>query len=78
MLVVADTVPGMSGCKTAKQSTLVACDTATYNCPCVNTGIRKSTPTTSSDCPRALFIVIAKHSRIGNCLRARINDVHLP
>ena len=48
-------------------------DNATYNCPCVKTGVRKFTPTYFSDCPCDLFIVIAKASLTGNCLHENLD-----
>ena len=52
----------------------VTLNSATYNCPCIKTGICKSTPTKLKDCPYDLFTVIAKHSQIGNCLLLTINS----
>ena len=46
---------------------LVTLDTATYNCPWLKTGFGKYTPTCCNDCPWLLFIVIAKHTEVGNC-----------
>ena len=52
---------------------VVTLDTATYNCPCVNTGWGRYNPTFDNDCSRLLFIVIAKHNDIGNCLLENLN-----
>ena len=44
-------------------------DNATYNWPCVNTGLRKSNPIYGMVCPWALFIDMTKAKRIGNWRR---------
>ena len=40
---------------------------ATYNIPCAKIGCRRSNPMTFSVWPWALFIVMAKQGRKGNC-----------
>jgi hypothetical protein len=41
-------------------------DRATYNCPWVNVGLQRSTPTMSKLCPCTLLIVIVKARVTGN------------
>ena len=48
---------------------------ATYNCPWLNTGEGKNTPTLLYDCPWNLFIVIAKPNLMGNCFRRILNGI---
>lgn len=50
-MVVVEAVLSVYGCKIAKESTFVTRKNATYNCPYVNNGKRKSIPATSSDYP---------------------------
>jgi hypothetical protein len=52
---------------------VVACDNATYSCPWVKTGRRRSMPTCVTDCPYDLLIVIANANFIGNWRRLKIN-----
>ena len=52
---------------------LVTLDTATYNFPWLKKGFGKYTPTCFNDCPWLLFIVIAKHTEIGNCHLFKMN-----
>ena len=52
---------------------LVTLDTAMYNCPWLKIGFGKYTPTCCNDCPWLLFIIIAKHTEIGNCRLFKTN-----
>ena len=55
------------------QFLLVTLEIATYNCPWLKTSFGKYTPTCFNDCPWLLFIVIAKHTEIGNCRLFKTN-----
>jgi len=55
----------------------VTLNSAIYNYLYIKTGIRKLTPTKLKDYPYNLFTVIAKYSRIGNCLLLIINSSSL-
>jgi hypothetical protein len=65
-------LPLSSVCKIRNLLTSVALDKATYNCQWVKDEVRKSIPTMSSDCPCALFTVIAKHNLTGNCFQVKM------
>jgi len=51
----------------------VTLNSVIYNCLYVKTSIHKLTLIKLKDCPYNLFTVIAKHSRIRNCLLLIIN-----
>ena len=51
-----------------KHCLLFTLDKATYNWPWVKTGCLKNKPTFDNDCPWLLFMVMEKHTEIGNCL----------
>lgn len=51
-------------------------ESATYNCPCENTGWGKYTPTNGMACPCALLIIIAKNNRTGNCFLLNWKGCH--
>ncbi len=46
---------------------------ATYNCPCVKTGLGRNNPTWDNDWPWLLLIAMAKHNCRGNCLLWNLN-----
>ena len=48
-------------------------DKATYNWPWLKTGFGRYKPTFENDCPWLLFMVIAKQTITGNCLRYILN-----
>ena len=55
----------------------VTLNSVIYSCLYIKTGICKLTPTKLKDYPYDLFIVIAKYSRIRNCLLLIINGSSL-
>ncbi len=59
--------------KILRPSLEVTRDTTTYNCPWVNTGLGRYTPTRSKLWPWLFMIVIAKATRTGNWHRRIVN-----
>ncbi len=57
----------MSGAWTCSFDLDPTLDAATYNIPCEKTGERRSSPIMLNVYPSALFIVMAKQGRKGNC-----------
>ncbi|GFS24444.1 transmembrane protein 131-like isoform X4, partial [Elysia marginata] len=53
--------------KVVMESSFPVLDRATYNIPCAKIGCRRSNPMTFNVWPWALFIVMAKQGRKGNC-----------
>lgn len=56
-----------------KFTTFITRDSATYNCPCVNTEFRRSSQTVCNNCSCDLFTIIIKHRWTGRCLRINVN-----
>jgi len=48
---------------------------ATYNWPCVNTGLGRKMPTIFNVCPYALLMVMANAGCIGNWRRHRVKGI---
>ena len=59
----------VGGSRSFKNLDEVAWDRATYSCPCVKMGSRKSMPMKQTDCPWALLMVNAKARHMGNWWR---------